>query len=353
MAMILLLAAPAAGVSAARVGDIAAAAREPAVPPPRDVVFDALDPAAATISATAAANRYPINDGSGATIAIAVTPACQASCNAAEPQRIADFIGTLIHGFEIDLLTVQLDTPSQLEFDCGFGAQACYYSSQNKMVINGNDSLGPDWASREFVIAHEYGHHVAQHRDNPVPFPSPIEWGTARWSSYEHVCQRRRTGSLFPGYAGAHYYEDPGEAFAEAFARNRFPDAGVTWRWPAFLKPNAAAFEAIREDTLDPWLGRNSFRLAGRLPPRNGGAVVESFRTPLDGTVSLRPSGLGRHRYELSLRSPAGRVLRTSRHGLNPRHQLDFTVCGQSRLRVAIRSTRRSGGPFGLLIQRP
>ena len=78
---------------------------------------------------------------------------------------------------------------------------------------------------------------------------------------------------------------------------------------------------------------------------------MRAFGTPLDGTVSLRPAG--RLRYDLDLLNPAGRVLRTSRHGLSFRNQLNYTVCGQSRLRVAIRSSRRLGGAFKLQIQRP
>jgi len=333
--MILLLAAPAAGSPL----------------PGRDVVIDGLPGANdARLSATATPDRYPIGDGSGATVAVAVTSACQIYCNAADPQRIASFLGTLIHGYEMELLTVQLDTPSEIEFDCGFGAQACYYGGENRIVLSGNDTPSPDGASREFVLAHEYGHHVAQHRESPPPFPAAIDWGTPRWSSYEHVCQRSRIGTLFPGDEGLHYFQDPGEAFAEAFAQYRFPAAKVDWRWLPELKPNPAAFEAIRMDTLEPWLGRAAVRLEGRLP-RDGGAIARSFRTPLDGTVSLRPTGQLAWRYKLSLLSPGGRVLRTSRH--RPGHRLNFTICGQSRLRVAIRSTRRAGGAFKLQIQRP
>ncbi len=334
MAMILLLASPAA-----------------AAPRPRDTVIEAPSAGSALISAAADANRYPINDGSGETVAISVTEACQSACTAAEPQQIADFLGTLIHGSEMELLTVQLDTPAQIEFDCGYGAEACYYGGEDKIVLSGDDTPAPEGASREFVLAHEYGHHVAQHRESPPPFPAAIDWGTPRWASYEHVCQGSRAGALFPGNEGLHYFRDPGEAFAESFAHLRFPDSNVPWRWAAALKPDAAAFQAIREDTLEPWLGRSAFKLRGRAPPRYAGAAVRAFGTPLDGTVSLRPAG--RSRYQLSLLNPAGRVLRTSRHGLSFGHRLNYTVCGQSQLRVAIRSARRSGGAFKLQIQRP
>jgi hypothetical protein len=332
--MILLLAAPAHGATR-----------------PRDTVIEVPSAGSARISASAEAGRYPINDGSGETVAIAVTAACAASCTAADPQQIANTLGTFIHGPEMGLLTVQLDTPSQIEFDCGYGAQACYYGGESKIVLGGNGDPTPDGASREFVLAHEYGHHVARHRESPSPFPAAIDWGTARWSSYEHVCQRSRAGSLFPGNEGLHYFRDPGEAFAESFARLHFPESGVPWRWVRALAPDAGAFEAIREDTLDPWLGRTPLKLRGRVPRRRERPVVRTFGTPVDGTVSLRPAS--RSRFGLDLLNPLGRLLRSSRHGLSLRHRLNFTVCGQSQLRVAIRAAGASGGAFKLQIQRP
>jgi len=318
---------------------------------PRDTVIEAPSVGSAHISASADAGRYSINDGSGETVAVSVTEACQVACGAADPQQIANALGTFIHGPEMELLTVQLDTPSQIEFDCGYSAQACYYGEENKIVLSGDATPASEGASREFVLAHEYGHHVARHRESPPPFPGAIDWGPPRWSSYEHVCQRSRAGALFPGNEGLHYFRDPGEAFAESFAHLRFPESKVPWRWVSSLKPDAGAFEAIRDDTLEPWFGRTAFKLRGRVPQRHGGAAVRTFGTPLDGTVSLRPAG--QPRYDLSLLSSAGHVLRSSRHGLSFNHQLNFTVCGQSQLRIAIRSFPRSGGAFKLQIQRP
>ncbi len=317
----------------------------------RDTVIERPSAGSARISASAEAGRYPIDDGSGETVAISVTAACQESCDAADPQQIADFLGTLVHGDEMELLTVQLDTPTQIEFDCGSGAQACYYGGENKIVLGGDSSSAPDGASREFVLAHEYGHHIARHRESPPPFPAAIDWGTARWSSYENVCRGSRTGALFPGNEGLHYFRDPGEAFAESYAHMRFPEAEVPWRWVSSLRPDAGAFEAIREDVLNPWFGRTVVNLSGRVPPREGGPLVRAFRTPLDGVVSLRPTP--HPDYSLSLLNPAGRVLRSSRQGLSFRHQLNYTVCGQSHLRVALRASDRLGGAFKLQIQRP
>jgi len=326
----------------------------PAVPL-RDVVRERPSAASARIAASASAfggtGRYPIGDGSEATIAIVATPACAESCNAADPAAIARTVGTFLHGSEVESLTIQLDTPFQLSFDCGFDAQACYFGGQDKVILSGDDTPAPDGASREMVLAHEYGHHVAAHRALPAPFPAALNWGTERWASYEQVCQGHRAGSFFPNDRGTHYYEDPSEAFAEAFAHLHFPEAEVKWSWTPALRPDAGAFAAIRRDTLVPWTGRTTFTLSGRVPA--GGVVVREFPTPLDGLVSVVPTGQPRGAYELILRGGAGKALRASREGASLRPRLDYTVCGESRLRVAIRSTEPIGAPYRLTVQRP
>jgi hypothetical protein len=351
IAMILLLAAPAA----AETRDLPAQRAAFAVPRPavplRDVVRAAPGAAGARIAATASGQRYPLNDGSDDSIAVEVTAACQQECGAADPQAIAGTIAGFIHGPEVNLLTVQLDTLFQLSFDCGFEAQACYFGGEDKIVLSGDDAQAPDSASRDFVLAHEYGHHVAQHRDLPAPFPAAIDWGTERWSSVEHVCQGNRAGDFFPGDEGRHYYEDPGEAFAESFAFYHYPEAAVEWAWAPSLRPSAASFRAIRRDTLRPWVERTSFTVSGRVPPR--GAVVEEFPTPFDGRVSVGPAGKRGLGYELIIRNRSGKALRSSRQGVSFRHRLDYTVCGQSLLRVAIRATGRPSKRFDLTVQRP
>jgi hypothetical protein len=337
--MILLLAAPAA-----------AAGRSPAEPV-RDTVIAGLGPATARISSVGEANRYPINDGSGATIAVEKTVACEQTCTAADPQAIANLVGTFIHGPEVTLLTVQLVTPFQLGFDCGFDAQACYYSSDSRIVISGNEEAAPDRASREFVLAHEYGHHVAQHRDLPAPFPGAIDFGTERWASAHRVCEGTRDGNYFPGGEGGHYYEDPGEAFAEAFAFNRFPDAAVRWAWAPSLRPSAVSLRALQRDVLRPWVGRHTYTISGRVPRR--GAVVKTIPTPQDGMVSIGPVGDRGRGYEVTIHNNAGKLLRSSRQGVSFYHRLDYTVCGQSKLRIAVRPLGAPGRKFTLTVQRP
>ena len=349
--MILLLAAPAAAETSRSPAQRAAFATPRPAPPLRDVVRLARGAAGARIAATASSRRYPLNDGSGASIAVDVTTACSEECDAADPQAIAATIGSFIHGPEVNLLTVQLDTPFQLGFDCGFDAQACYFAGEDRIVISGDDSLAADSASREFVLAHEYGHHVAAHRDLPAPFPAAIDWGTERWSSVENVCRGYRAGDYFSGEEERNYYEDPGEAFAESFAFNRFPQAGVKWAWAPALRPTASSLRALRLDTLRPWRGRASLTISGRVARR--GAVVREFRTPLDGRVSIGPVGKPGLGYELVIRNRAGRALRSSRQDVGPGRRLDYTVCGQSRLRVAVRAMGRPGRRFELTVRRP
>jgi hypothetical protein len=317
----------------------------------RDAVFAGRGPAAAFTSSSAAGRRYPLNDGSDDSVAVEVTAACREECDAADPQAIAATIGTFIHGPEVNLLTVQLDTPFQLGFDCGFGAQACYFAGEDRIVISGNDDPAPDGAGREFVLAHEYGHHVAAHRDLPVPFPAAIDWGTERWASAAGVCGGFRAGDYLRGAGERSYYEDPGEAFAESFAFNRYPGAGVEWAWTAALRPGPASLRALRRDVLRPWAGRHRFTISGRVP--GNGTIVREIRTPFDGRVSIGPAGGRRLGYELTIRDRSGRALSSSRQGVSDRRRLDYTVCGQVRLRLAVRAKGRAGQRFRLTVQRP
>jgi hypothetical protein len=322
--------------------------------PPRDLVLPRPNAAAARAMAQASATRYPVNDGHGRSVAIAVSAACQLACSAANPQQIADFLGTLVHGDEMNLLTVDLQTPFELGFTCGVDASACYYPGQNRMLISGDETPAPDGATREFVIAHEYGHHVASHLQNP-PFEPAIDWGGKRWDTYERVCQGVHQGVYFPGDEstgpGSHYYENPGEAWAEASAFNRFRNAPVAWAWTPSLKPDAGAFAAITADTTNPWRHRTRLVLRGRLR-RGQKQVTKLLRTPLDGSLSLALRGQPGAELDLQLRDHSGALLRRSA-GVGPNEALSFTVCGQSRLRAVVKRGGRGSGRFRLVVRRP
>ena len=320
--------------------------------PFRDVVLPGPSAAAARASAAASAGRYPVNDGRGRSVEISVTTTCELICTAAGPQAIANFLGTLVHGNEMNQLAVDLVTPFEMTARCGGSALACYFSGPERMVISGNHDVAPDGASREYIIAHEYGHHVANNRRNP-PFDPAIAWGTKRWGTYERVCQGVRRGVYFPGDESPdRYFENPGEAYAEAFAVARFRNSGVDWAWIDSLKPNRRSLRMIRADALRPWSGRKRTVVTGRLPKDGRTILVERLRTPLDGNLGLRLEGPSRPDFDLLLRDRRGRVLRSS-NGIDSAERVNYTVCGTSRLRAVVKRSGRGGGRFRLTILRP
>jgi len=341
----LTIVAPAEGAGQPPPGGPLAA--PPLSPPFRDVVLDRPNLASARASATARTRRYPVGDGRGRSVAISVTAACRATCQVAAPQRIADFLGTLAHGDEMSLLNVEMNTRSQISASCGGGAHACYFAGINRMLIVGNGSPAEDGAPRRFVIAHEYGHHLAQHRRAPALHSPAIDWGTLRWARYERICQGRRKRRYFPGNQRLHYFRNPGEAFAEAFAFNRFRGARVKWAWSSSLKPDAGAFAAIRADVGSPWPGRSTSGFSRRLS--GGRLATHSIPTPLDGTVTLRLGDPRASQFELRLFDRSGRLLRAGRGG----GALRFDVCGQAGLRAEVRRLTRGAGRYRLTVRTP
>ena len=319
--------------------------------PPRDVVFARTSVLAARESATSSARRYPVHDGKGRAVTIGVSASCTpVLCDAANPQRIANFLGTVPHGDEMNVLRVELVTDGEMESVCGRGALACYFSGQNQMFLSGNDDTNPsDGATRNFVLAHEYGHHLADHRRNP-PFRPTIDWGTKRWSSFERVCQGVRAGAYFPGDEGTHYYRNPGEAFAEAFALNRFPGK-VRWQWTASLRPSRRSLDAIRLDATHPWKHRTRLFESRSLGGSAGQRAVVPVATPLDGVLSLGLKAPAGADYDLALRDRAGRVLDLAK-GSGRREGLNFTICGQAKVKAVV-SRVSGGGSFRLTVRRP
>ncbi len=328
------------------------------VVPMRDVVRDYATASSSRKLARAGVDRYPVHDGTDRTVAISVTPACATGfpvCDAANPQTIADFLGTLAHGNEITSLTVQLTTDPEIAAECGSpGAlppQACYFPSQERMVISGNDTTGTDGATREFVLAHEYGHHVANNRVN-TPFVPTISFGTRRWATYEGVCQGVAAGTYSPGSEdGAAYYRNPGEAFAESFAFNRFPDAPVQWAWIDSLKPDSGAYAAITADTVHPWSGPVTSVFSRRFNRRGRGAFARRIATPLDGNFAIRLTGPRRTNFNLLLRSGGKVMARSLGRGSNER--ITATICGSRSATAVVRRVGRSTGRVRLSISRP
>jgi hypothetical protein len=257
-------------------------------------------------------------------------------------QELVNFLGTLLHGNEMNRLTATLATPVEIRRVCGEGALACYFPDAEEIVVSGEDG-GPTEPPRELVIAHEYGHHVATNRSNK-PW-SALERGTKRWSTHEGICRGIARRKIRP----SQYFQNPGEAFAEAFAFDHFPDV-IRWEWE-IARPDAAAYRAILADVTFPWARRTSDAWSGQLT-RAHRRERRRLVTPLDGRLKVSLDAPRGADFDLVLMAGHGdRVLRRAAH---PRadETLRYTVCGRRSVRILVH--RFDGaGDFEVTTARP
>jgi hypothetical protein len=293
---------------------------------------------------------------------------------AAEVESVATTLRSLDHGPEMATLSVYVATPEEIVQACGATVVACYLPATREMVVSGIDRPVAG-VPRDFAIAHEYGHHIANSQLGDA-YPA-IDAGTIRWATYERVCQLTRRGRLFPGNQGAHYWQDPEEAFAQSYAHLSWPRAGVSWQYTPLLQPSAAALAKIHADIERPWSGPVETTWSGAVAaapaekPASGvssGAVgigaaqvvgdtpwVDSslLRTPLDGTVSVSLQAPAGAQLALTLRETGdGRALASARAGPEGSARLSYMNCGHASLRLEVRSVA-GGASFQAAIARP
>jgi hypothetical protein len=203
--------------------------------------------------------------------------------------------------------------------------------------------------SKETILAHEYGHYVADSRLNP-PWSS-FDWGPKRWATVENVCARTKQGSAFPGDESDHYSLNPGEAWAETYRLLNFQKLN----WPGWVftpfrvdesfAPGPAAFAAAKADVLTPWTAPRVKTLSGRLTAASRiRPLRRKIAAPLDGLVSIRlaraPLGT-----TIALESLTGSVLR------RPAKRLSYTVCGSRSLVHVLRAAH--SGAFSVSFSVP
>jgi hypothetical protein len=270
---------------------------------------------------------------------------------AADPtiaQRWADMVVGLVHGSEISSLTIFVAPLAQVQRTCGASALGCY--GNNRLITMAEDLSR---ISARAVLTHEYGHHVAQTRDNS-PWPA-VDWGPKRWASVVGVCSRAASGELAPGDEGARYQLNPGEAFAEDFRvlnerRQGLPETfwGVV---DQRFYPDQATLDAVLADVTTPWAGPTTTALHSSFTRRGTG---RGFRiaTPLDGTFSVTLTSPKNTRYTLRLVDPAtGKVLGTFA-GPETSKSIQANVCGQRTLQVQVKRVRGAGA-FTLAVSTP
>ena len=308
-------------------------------------------------SGTARARSFPVLGGEQVDVS-------SSYYSDAEMQNVVNVLGGLVHGPEMNTLSVYVATPDEITDMCGPGALACYAPGISEMVVSGEDG-SPYGVPRDFTIAHEYGHHIANNRAN-APWTA-LDTGAKRWATYQRVCQGTRKGQLFPGDEDYHYWENPGEGFAESNAHLNYPGVSVPWGYSLLLRPTDRSLAKLRADITDPWSQPATVAWSGSTWPGRRNPAQHRFSTPLDGQIEIRLSGPVGSNFDLYVLGPKLRAKRPKRHHrhLRPRRrvveravsggsseQIDTTLCGQSSIRVEVR--RRSGsGPFTVSVTRP
>jgi hypothetical protein len=297
---------------------------------------------------SASADRYPVPGGGS--VRVEVDPVY---AGGGALQRVLNTLGETLHGPEINKLRVQIADLAALYGTCGVGATACYLPGLQTMVVSGSPINLNNGMPQGMVITHEYGHHLEANRSLPGWNASNL--GGRHWATYERVCEGVAAGRLFPGDQGAGYWDNPGEAFAQAFAEMHYPDV-VPWWW-RFAEPDEGAFAAIRADVADSSQG-TKMRWARKLAPRSPRAA-RTIATQVDGPIGVRLKQPRAARFDLVLRAADGRVVRRGRvlrrtkgKSGRPVSQLSYSSCGSQSFTVEVR--RRAGkGRFTAQILRP
>jgi hypothetical protein len=333
--------APGAAGAAPRKADplsLGAVPPRPAAGPVRDRVIHGEPGTLRRASAAASTGVYQDQDGHSVRVHVSgayANPDLRA-------QELVNFLGTLLHAGEMNQLTASLLTPAEIRRVCGRGALACYFPDAEEIVVSGEDG-GPNEPPREFVIAHEYGHHVAANRSNK-PWTA-LERGTKRWSTHEGICRGIKQRKIRPGF----YFENPGEAFAESFAFYHFPDV-IKWIWD-IARPDQGSFDAILADVRFPWARRTSSGWSGRLGKEHR-KEIRRLETPLDGRLKVKLDGPPGADFDLAVLGPnRGRVLKRAVHP-GPDETLEYTVCGNRSVRIVVHRFK-GAGEFEVATARP
>jgi hypothetical protein len=263
-------------------------------------------------------------------------------------QRWADVLAGLVHGPEISSIQVYIATLARVQQTCGGQALGCY--GNNRLIAMATDL--PDISARA-VLTHEYGHHIAQTRDNS-PWQA-VDYGPKRWATVVGVCSRTASGELAPGDEGARYTLNPGEAFAEDYrVLNERLEGLPETIWGVVDRrfyPDQAMLDAISQDVTSPWAGPTASTLASSFTAR---ATGRGFRiaTPLDGTFRVTLNSPRNTRFTLRVADLAtGNVLGTATFG-GPVQTVQADVCGQRTLQVQVKRLRGSGA-FSLAVSTP
>jgi len=341
-ALIAVSASPAAATSQARAG-IPAANPAALGSQPNVVIRDRVLPRRGGAHSAAVSEIIPTNASTGSyaangmMIKIAFSPSYKP--DAAKAQSWADFIGSLPQHGDASSLTAYFVPLREMQQLCGDGADACY--DPNEMVLVLLTAPPPDGAAPEELIAHEFGHHIANNRDN-APW-SADSWGPKRWATYEGICQGIANGTFFTDGADAHYEVDPSEGWAETY---RAAAGQTPAEWPIvsdLFKHGEPAFRVALSDATSPWAGNSVQRTSGRFYRGRSKSQRVRIAVPLDGRVSVavaagRGMDIDLGLYDGSYSRPLASSARYGR-----KDGVAANVCGQRTAYVRLTLAKGSG----------
>ena len=342
-------------------GPAVAAAQRPSIPlanpaalgsQPNVVIHDTVLSGEKRARAAAVSDVIPANAFSGSyaaggmMIKIAISPSYGA--DAAEAQSWANFLASLPQHGDAASVQVYFAPLREMQRSCGADADACYDPNDSLLVLLGETA--PDGASIEEVAAHEFGHHIANHRSN-APW-SADSWGPKRWATKLKVCQGVRGGTMFPDDQGDNYDLNPTEGWAEAYrvsAGQNPTDWGIV---SDIFRPDAATQKIALLDATNPWPGNASSSISGKLLKRRSKSSKFTIPIPQDGKVTVGIKSSQGLNADLDLYNSNGRTRIGSSHLRGRSDSVTGTLCGQ---RSAIaRVTRASGsGSFKLTASVP
>jgi len=245
----------------------------------------------------------------------------------ARARLMADFMTSLVHGPELQTVSIHLAPLTEVQRRCGGEALACYSPAASSIYVPAEDPAFD--ISAKGVLIHEYGHHVASTRSN-APFQSE-DYGTKRWATYENVCQRAEAGDLFPGAEDSrHYMLNPGEAFAETYRvlnEQRLSLPLESWTIVSTaLAPDPTALSLVEQDITTPWTANTLKTVTGKLTSK-APTKAFVFSTPLDGTIVVKPRQSAARKVTVSLVANGRSVKSRTFNGANG-PAFSTTVCG-------------------------
>jgi hypothetical protein len=265
-------------------------------------------------------------------------------------RRWSEFFAALPHGDELSKVTISVVTAAELSDSCGGDAFGCYRPGDLTFA----DEVIAGVASEE-VARHEYGHHVAENRLN-TPWRA-LDWGPKRWASVAGICAAVKAGTAFPGDEGAHYAENPSEAWAEVYRILAERTAGLPGSlWSIVVGryyPDEAALAAAREDVLHPWVSPAVLRYTGRFVKGGRRVWQRRLATPRDGNIVLTLTTPVGPRADVTLLGADGRTVIAHWTRFTTRTRtITTSICGQRS--VFVKVTRGSApGPFTIGVSAP